>query len=98
IAPCGPAIVTGPLVPDAAFRDAVNGRYDALVAMYHDQGLIPVKLVDFDEAVNVTLGLPIVRTSPDHGTAYDIAGKGVARAGSMRGAIALAFEILDRRR
>jgi 4-hydroxythreonine-4-phosphate dehydrogenase len=98
IAPCGPAIVTGPLVPDAAFRDAVGGRHDALVAMYHDQGLIPVKLVDFDEAVNVTLGLPIVRTSPDHGTAYDIAGKGTARAVSMQRAIALAFEILERRR
>jgi 4-hydroxythreonine-4-phosphate dehydrogenase len=81
----------GPLVPDAAFRDALHGRYDALVAMYHDQGLIPVKLVDFDDAVNVTLGLPIVRTSPDHGTAYDIAGRGVARAGSMQRAIELAF-------
>ena len=75
---------SGPLVPDAAFRDALHGSYDALVAMYHDQGLIPVKLVDFDEAVNVTLGLPIVRTSPDHGTAYDIAGKGIARAISMQ--------------
>ena len=84
---------SGPLVPDAAFRDALHGRYDALVAMYHDQGLIPVKLVDFDEAVNVTLGLPIVRTSPDHGTAYDIAGKGIARAVSMQRALALAVEI-----
>jgi len=58
--------------------------------MYHDQGLIPVKLVDFDESVNVTLGLPIVRTSPDHGTAYDIAGRGVARAVSMQRALELA--------
>ena len=66
--------------------------------MYHDQGLIPVKLIDFDEAVNVTLGLPIVRTSPDHGTAYDIAGKGIARAISMQRALALAFEMLERRR
>jgi 4-hydroxythreonine-4-phosphate dehydrogenase len=87
----------GPLVPDAAFRDHLMGRYDALVAMYHDQGLIPVKLVDFEESVNVTLGLPIVRTSPDHGTAYDIAGKGVARPVSMQRALALAVEMLDRR-
>jgi 4-hydroxythreonine-4-phosphate dehydrogenase len=98
VAPCGAATVVGPLVPDAAFRDAVERKYDALVAMYHDQGLIPVKLVDFDDAVNVTLGLPIVRTSPDHGTAYDIAGKGIARARSMHRAVALAFEILARRR
>jgi 4-hydroxythreonine-4-phosphate dehydrogenase len=96
-APCAPAKLLGPLVPDAAFRDAVNGRYDALVSMYHDQGLIPVKLIDFDESVNVTLGLPIVRTSPDHGTAYDIAGKGVARTVSMQRALALAVEMLARR-
>jgi 4-hydroxythreonine-4-phosphate dehydrogenase len=95
--PCPPATLLGPLVPDAAFRDAVNGRYDALVAMYHDQGLIPVKLIDFDESVNVTLGLPIVRTSPDHGTAYDIAGKGVARSVSMKRALALAMEMVERR-
>jgi 4-hydroxythreonine-4-phosphate dehydrogenase len=92
-----PARLAGPLVPDAAFRDLVAGRYDALVAMYHDQGLIPVKLVDFDEAVNVTLGLPIVRTSPDHGTAYDIAGSGKARPVSMQRALALAIEMADRR-
>jgi 4-hydroxythreonine-4-phosphate dehydrogenase len=90
---CGPAVVEGPLVPDAAFRM----RYDAFVAMYHDQGLIPVKLVDFDESVNMTLGLPIVRTSPDHGTAYDIAGKGVARAVSMQRAVELAVAVLGRR-
>ena len=65
--------------------------------MYHDQGLIPVKLIDFDESVNVTLGLPIIRTSPDHGTAYDIAGKGIARAISMQRALALAFDMLDAR-
>lgn len=89
---------TGPLVPDAAFRDALDrAKHDALVAMYHDQGLIPVKLVDFDDAVNVTLGLPIVRTSPDHGTAYDIAGRGIARARSMQRAIALAFAMAERR-
>lgn len=97
VEPLPPATLLGPLVPDAAFRDAVRGRYDALVAMYHDQGLIPVKLVDFDESVNVTLGLPIVRTSPDHGTAYDIAGKGIARTVSMQRAIALAIEMVARR-
>lgn len=96
-AACPPSTLHGPLVPDAAFRDAVNGRYDALVAMYHDQGLIPVKLVDFDESVNVTLGLPIVRTSPDHGTAYDIAGTGKARSVSMERALALAFAMVERR-
>ena len=93
IAACAGAGAEGPLVPDAAFRQP----YDAFVAMYHDQGLIPVKLVDFDESVNMTLGLPIVRTSPDHGTAYDIAGKGVARAVSMQRALSLAIEILGRR-
>jgi 4-hydroxythreonine-4-phosphate dehydrogenase len=97
VEPCGGAVLSGPLVPDAAFRDHLHGRYDAVVAMYHDQGLIPVKLIDFEESVNVTLGLPIVRTSPDHGTAYDIAGKGIARAISMQRALALAFEMLDRR-
>jgi 4-hydroxythreonine-4-phosphate dehydrogenase len=90
---CRTATVEGPLVPDAAFRMT----YDAFVAMYHDQGLIPVKLVDFDESVNMTLGLPIVRTSPDHGTAYDIAGKGVARAISMQRAVELAVAVLQRR-
>jgi 4-hydroxythreonine-4-phosphate dehydrogenase len=88
-----PATLHGPLVPDAAFRDHANQRYDALVAMYHDQALIPVKLLDFEDSVNVTLGLPIVRTSPDHGTAYDIAGKGIARASSMRRALALADQL-----
>jgi len=96
LAPIDGVTLHGPLVPDAAFRDALHGRYDALVAMYHDQGLIPVKLVDFDEAVNVTLGLPIVRTSPDHGTAYDIAGKGLARAVSMQRALELAFTMTSR--
>jgi len=95
--PCPPATLFGPLVPDAAFRDAVHGRYDALVAMYHDQGLIPVKLIDFDESVNVTLGLPIVRTSPDHGTAYDIAGTGTARPISMQRSLALAIDMATRR-
>jgi 4-hydroxythreonine-4-phosphate dehydrogenase len=97
LAPLPPARLSGPLVPDAAFRDLVEQRHDALVAMYHDQGLIPVKLIDFDEAVNVTLGLPIVRTSPDHGTAYDIAGTGRARPVSMQRALALAVELAGRR-
>jgi 4-hydroxythreonine-4-phosphate dehydrogenase len=96
--PCGSAVLSGPLVPDAAFRDHLYGKYDALVAMYHDQGLIPVKLIDFEESVNVTLGLPIIRTSPDHGTAYDIAGKGIARPVSMQRALALAFQMLATRK
>ncbi len=95
--PCPPATLLGPLVPDVAFRDLLHGHYDAMVAMYHDQGLIPVKLIDFDEAVNVTLGLPIVRTSPDHGTAYDIAGTGKARAVSMQRALSLAVDMVHRR-
>jgi 4-hydroxythreonine-4-phosphate dehydrogenase len=90
-------VVDGPLVPDAAFRDAVSGRWDGLVAMYHDQALIPVKLIDFEESVNVTLGLPVVRTSPDHGTAYDLAGTGRARATSFAAALRLAFAMVDRR-
>ena len=97
LGPLPPARLSGPLVPDAAFRELAMQRYDALVAMYHDQGLIPVKLIDFDESVNVTLGLPIVRTSPDHGTAYDIAGTGRARPVSMQRALALAIELSDRR-
>lgn len=81
---------TGPAVPDAVFRDAADGRFDAVLAMYHDQGLIPLKLLDFDHAVNVTLGLPKPRTSPDHGTAFDIAGRGIARHESMLRAMQLA--------
>lgn len=88
-----PGCFTGPHVPDAIFRDAAAGRYDAVLAMYHDQGLIPLKLLDFDTAVNVTLGLPKPRTSPDHGTAFDIAGKGIARPDSMIHAIRLAAEL-----
>ncbi len=84
------AEVTGPHVPDAVFRAASEGRFDAVVCMYHDQGLIPIKLLDFEEAVNVTLGLPYPRTSPDHGVAYDIAGQGVARATSFQRALELA--------
>ncbi len=84
---------SGPHVPDAIFRDAAMGKYDAVLAMYHDQGLIPLKLLDFDTAVNTTLGLPYPRTSPDHGTAYDIAGKGLANPSSMIAAITLAVEL-----
>lgn len=90
----GVADFTGPHVPDAVFRDALQGRCDAVLAMYHDQGLIPLKLVDFDSAVNVTLGLPRPRTSPDHGTAFDLAGKGIADPSSMRAAIRLACELV----
>lgn len=88
-----PSVFSGPHVPDAVFRDAASGRYQAVLAMYHDQGLIPLKLLDFDSAVNITLGLPKPRTSPDHGTAFDIAGKGIARADSMIHAIRLACEL-----
>ena len=82
--------VSGPHVPDAVFRQAARGGFDAVVALYHDQGLIPLKLLHFDEGVNVTLGLPFVRTSPDHGTAYDIAGTGQARPQSFLAALDLA--------
>ena len=85
--------LSGPHVPDAVFRLAALGRFDAVVALYHDQGLIPVKLLHFDDAVNVTLGLPFVRTSPDHGTAYDIAGRGVARPDSFLAALDLAARL-----
>jgi 4-hydroxythreonine-4-phosphate dehydrogenase len=88
-----PADVSGPHVPDVVFRQAATGRFDAVVALYHDQGLIPVKLLHFDDAVNVTLGLPFVRTSPDHGTAYDIAGRGIARADSFLAALDLAARL-----
>jgi 4-hydroxythreonine-4-phosphate dehydrogenase len=87
------AAVTGPHVPDVVFRQAAGGAFDAVVALYHDQGLIPVKLLHFDEAVNVTLGLPFPRTSPDHGTAYDIAGTGKARPESFLAALDLAARL-----
>ena len=85
--------VTGPLPADTLFYYAFRGDYDAVVAMYHDQGLAPLKMVAFDNGVNWTLGLPFVRTSPDHGTAYDIAGQGVANPSSMRAAIRLAKKL-----
>ncbi|MDF1731623.1 MAG: 4-hydroxythreonine-4-phosphate dehydrogenase PdxA [Minwuia sp.] len=89
--------VVGPLPADTMFHASARARYDAAICMYHDQALVPVKTLDFDLGVNVTLGLPIVRTSPDHGTAFDIAGKGIARADSLVQAIRLAGEIADRR-
>jgi 4-hydroxythreonine-4-phosphate dehydrogenase len=90
--------VTGPYPPDTVFLKARDGHFDAVVAMYHDQGLIPVKLAAFGHAVNVTLGLPFVRTSVDHGTGFDIAAKGVAEESSFLAAMALAVEMLERRR
>ena len=81
---------SGPHSADTLFHFAVQGRYDAVICMYHDQGLIPLKLLHFDDGVNVTLGLPIIRTSVDHGTAYDLAGKGQASATSLVAAIRMA--------
>jgi len=85
--------VAGPLPADTMFHAQARGRYDAALAMYHDQALIPIKTIAFDEAVNVTLGLPFVRTSPDHGTAFDIAGKGIARPDSLMAALRLAAHL-----
>ena len=84
--------VEGPFPPDTLFYNAVDGPYDAVVCMYHDQGLIPFKMIHFSEGVNTTLGLPIIRTSVDHGTAYDIAGKGIADPGSLNAAIRMAAD------
>lgn len=88
--------VSGPYPPDVIFHDALKGRFDAVIAMYHDQGLIPFKLLYFKDGVNLTLGLPFVRTSPDHGTAFDIAGKGVADPSSTIEAIRLACRLARR--
>ena len=85
--------VHGPFPGDTIFIDAAAGNWDLVVAMYHDQGLIPVKLLGWDKAVNVTLGLPIVRTSPDHGTAFGIAGRNQASEGSMKSAVELAVRL-----
>lgn len=87
----------GPFPPDTIFFKAARGEYDLVICMYHDQGLIPFKLLHFDDGVNVTLGLPIVRTSVDHGTAYDIAGKGVANPSSLQAAINMAHTICTNR-
>lgn len=89
--------VSGPHPADTMFHASARARYDAALTMYHDQGLIPIKALDFDRGVNVTLGLPFVRTSPDHGTAYDIAGKGLADATSLIEALNLAAQLSDNR-
>ncbi len=89
--------VFGPLAADSAFALARKGQFDAVVAMYHDQGLVAVKTLAFETGVNVTLGLPIVRTAPDHGTAFDIAGKMAANEGAMLEALLLAHELSQRR-
>ncbi len=89
--------VTGPWSPDTVFHHAAQGRFDAVIAMYHDQGLIPFKLLHFADGVNVTLGLPIVRTSVDHGTAYDIAGRGIADSSSLAAAYFMAENIIANR-
>jgi 4-hydroxythreonine-4-phosphate dehydrogenase len=90
-------LVIGPLSADTLFHDEARKSYDAVLTMYHDQGLIPIKTLSFWDGVNVTLGLPIVRTSPDHGTAFDIAGQGKADHRSMVAAIKMAAEMADRR-
>ena len=106
IAVVGPAVralvdlgvdAIGPLPADSLFHDAARLTYDAALCLYHDQALIPVKMLDFWGGVNVTLGLPIVRTSPDHGVGFDIAGRGLARADSLIAALTLAAEIAERR-
>ncbi len=88
--------VVGPLSGDTVFHHALRGEFDAVVAMYHDQGLAPLKAVAFDTGVNWTLGLPFIRTSPDHGTAYDIAGQGIANPSSMIAALRLAKQLARR--
>jgi 4-hydroxythreonine-4-phosphate dehydrogenase len=85
--------VEGPFPADSLFVRAVKGEFDGVICLYHDQGLIPLKLLSWEDGVNVTIGLPIVRTSPDHGTAFDIAGQGVANPRSLRAAIDLAVEM-----
>jgi len=87
---------TGPLPADTMFHARARSRYDAALAMYHDQALIPIKTLAFDEAVNITLGLPFIRTSPDHGTAFDIAGTGIARPDSLIAALRLAARLSGR--
>ena len=86
---------SGPCVPDCVYRDAAMGHYDGVVAPYHDQALIPLKLLDFDNAVNATIGLPRLRVSPDHGTAFSIAGKGIANPASTIRAFEVAFNSVE---
>jgi 4-hydroxythreonine-4-phosphate dehydrogenase len=90
-------LVEGPFPADTLFHRAAGGQFDVVIAMYHDQGLIPLKLLHFSDAVNVTLGLPIIRTSVDHGTAYEIAGKGVADPSSLKAAIRTAVTMAANR-
>src|SRR6185436_1912994 len=92
----GESTIVGPVSPDTVFHRAIEGEFDAVLCMYHDQGLIPLKLHAFHSGVNVTLGLPFSRTSPDHGTAFEIAGKGIARPDSMIAAINLAVELAQK--
>lgn len=87
------SVIDGPLPADTLFWRAYNGEFDVVLAMYHDQGLAPIKLIGFGESVNVTLGLPFIRTSVDHGTAFDIAGKGIARHDGMNSAIRWALRL-----
>jgi len=95
LAPAARALgIAGPLPADTVFVRAIRGEFDAVLAPYHDVGMTAVKVAGFGTGVNVTLGLPFVRTSPDHGTAFDIAGKGIADAGSMRRAVELAVELV----
>jgi 4-hydroxythreonine-4-phosphate dehydrogenase len=89
--------IAGPLPADTMFHSRARAAYDVAICMYHDQALIPIKTIDFDGGVNVTLGLPFVRTSPDHGTAYDIAGRGIAQAGSVIAALRMAQDLAQRR-
>ena len=88
------SMIEGPLPADTLFWRAFNGEFDVVLAMYHDQGLAPIKLIGFGESVNVTLGLPFIRTSVDHGTAYDLAGRGIARHDGMNSAIRCALRLL----
>jgi 4-hydroxythreonine-4-phosphate dehydrogenase len=90
-------LASDPLPADTLFGKAAKGHYDGIVALYHDQGLIPLKLVAFGTCVNLTVGLPIIRTSVDHGTAFDIVGKGIADPGSLIEAVTLAARIVQRR-
>ncbi|MCI0455228.1 MAG: 4-hydroxythreonine-4-phosphate dehydrogenase PdxA, partial [Candidatus Dadabacteria bacterium] len=90
--------VTGPMPADTLFYYALQGKWDVVIVMYHDQGLIPFKMLSFEDGVNITIGLPIIRTSPDHGTAYDIAWKGKANPSSMIAAINVAVRLVNNRR
>jgi 4-hydroxythreonine-4-phosphate dehydrogenase len=90
--------VSGPLPPDTVFYKAYRGDFHAVVCMYHDQGLIPLKMIAFESGVNITLGLPFIRTSVDHGTAFDIAGRGLASSESLSEALRMAVHMVEQRR